>query len=78
MQIITHMREKLQFIQQENNVLRSELGVLEQELVQKRDLVAQVKRERDEWAERARESLKGAPSSAALIHFVDYVCHREV
>ena len=35
-------------------------------------------RERDRWAEIARKSLEGAPSGATLLHFVDYVCHREV
>ena len=47
-QIVTHMREKLQFIQHENNILKSEQGLLEQDLIQKRDTVAGVKRERDE------------------------------
>merc|ERR1712014_223815 len=47
-QIITHMREKLQFCTAENSVLKADLSALEQELVQKRDLVGQIKRERDE------------------------------
>merc|ERR1711959_78138 len=46
---ITHMREKLQFIQQENQVLKSELAQLDQELASQRDLVAKTKHERDDY-----------------------------
>merc|ERR1711988_1038855 len=48
-QVITHMREKLQFIQQENQVLKSELAQLDQELASQRDLVAKTKHERDDY-----------------------------
>merc|ERR1712196_382382 len=47
-QIVTHMREKLTHIQQENYMMKSELALLEQDLAQKRDLVGMVKKERDE------------------------------
>merc|ERR1740138_1770895 len=47
-QIITHMREKVQFVQQEYQVLKSELAQLDQELAAQRDLVAKTKHERDE------------------------------
>merc|ERR1712039_1013780 len=40
-QIITHMREKVQFVQQEYSVLKSDLAT-------QRDLVAKTKKERDE------------------------------
>merc|ERR1712159_979055 len=48
-QVITHMREKLQFVQQENQVLKTELGQLDQELASQRDLVAKTKHERDDY-----------------------------
>merc|ERR1719454_1011688 len=48
-QVITHMREKLQFIQQENQVLKTELQQLDQELASQRDLVAKTKHERDDY-----------------------------
>ena len=38
-QVITHMREKLQFIARENAKLKSELARLDQELASQRDLV---------------------------------------
>jgi len=47
-QIITHMREKVQFVQQEYQVLKSELSQLDQDLGAQRDLVAKTKHERDE------------------------------
>jgi hypothetical protein len=48
-QVITHMREKLQFIQQENQVLRKDLAELDTELASQRDLVAKTKHERDDY-----------------------------
>jgi len=48
-QVITHMREKLQFIQQENQVLRADLSQLDTELASQRDLVAKTKHERDDY-----------------------------
>lgn len=33
--------------------------------------------ERDRWAGIARQSIEGANSATALLHFVDYICHRE-
>ncbi|CAE8585961.1 unnamed protein product [Polarella glacialis] len=47
-QIITHMREKVQFVQQEYQVLKAELAQLDQDLGAQRDLVAKTKHERDE------------------------------
>lgn len=47
-QIITHMREKVQFVQQEYQVLKGELAQLEQALGAQRDLVAKTKSERDD------------------------------
>merc|ERR1712151_215743 len=47
-QIITHMREKVQFVQQEYSVLKSDLANLDTELATQRDLVAKTKKERDE------------------------------
>merc|ERR1712039_187231 len=47
-QIITHMREKVQFVQQEYQSLKAELAQLDQDLAAQRDLVAKTKHERDE------------------------------
>merc|ERR1712050_366588 len=47
-QIITHMREKVQFVQQEYQALKGELQALDQHLAAQRDLVAKTKHERDE------------------------------
>lgn len=47
-QIITHMREKVQFVQQEYQVLKTELAQLDQDLAAQRDLVAKTKHERDD------------------------------
>merc|ERR1719408_401094 len=47
-QVITHMQEKVQFVQQEYQVLKSELSQLDQDLGAQRDLVAKTKHERDE------------------------------
>merc|ERR1719253_708302 len=48
-QVITHMREKLQFIGRENAKLKQELQRLDQELASQRDLVAKTKHERDDY-----------------------------
>lgn len=37
----------------------------------------EVIKERDKWANIARQSVEGANSSLALLHFVDYICHRQ-
>merc|ERR1712050_406123 len=47
-QTITHMREKVQFVQQEYQSLKAELSQLDQDLAAQRDLVAKTKHERDE------------------------------
>lgn len=47
-QIITHMREKVQFVQQEYQTLKAELARLDQDLAGQRDLVAKTKHERDD------------------------------
>merc|ERR1712048_1377682 len=41
-------REKVQFVQQEYQVLKAELAQLDQDLAAERDLVAKTKHERDE------------------------------
>lgn len=47
-QIITHMREKVQFVQQEYLALKSELAQLDLDLAAQRDLVTRTKHERDD------------------------------
>merc|ERR1711964_296402 len=48
-QVITHMKEKLQFISAENGKLKTELARLDNELATQRDLVAKTKHERDDF-----------------------------
>merc|ERR1712098_261076 len=48
-QVITHMKEKLQFIAAENGTLKAELARLDGELATQRDLVARTKHERDDF-----------------------------
>eukprot|EP01006_Ploeotia_vitrea_P046236 TRINITY_DN67010_c0_g1_i1.p1 TRINITY_DN67010_c0_g1~~TRINITY_DN67010_c0_g1_i1.p1 ORF type:complete len:372 (-),score=65.86 TRINITY_DN67010_c0_g1_i1:139-1254(-) len=45
--ILTHVKEKLQFIQGENQGLKKQLAKLEEELAEHRDRLTQVKRDRD-------------------------------
>jgi len=47
-QISTHMREKVQFVQQEYQKIKDQLSKLDQDLAAQRDLVARTKHERDE------------------------------
>merc|ERR1712066_1202576 len=47
-QIITHMREKVQFVQQEYLALKSSLAQLDLDLAAQRDLVTKTKHERDD------------------------------
>jgi len=46
-QVLTHLKEKLQFVQAENQVLKHDLADLEIELTNKRDVLTQTKHERD-------------------------------
>merc|ERR1712072_315284 len=46
-QVLTHLKEKLQFVQAENQVLKHDLADLEIELTNKRDILTQIKHERD-------------------------------
>lgn len=45
--ILTHVKEKLQFVQSENAELQRVLGELEQELAEHKDILTQLKRERE-------------------------------
>ena len=47
-QVLTHLKEKLQFVQAENQVLKAELTGLEADLGQHRDAVTKVKLQRDQ------------------------------
>merc|ERR1712072_1421979 len=47
-QVLTHLKEKLQFVQAENQVRKHELSDFEVELTSKRDMLTQVKHERDD------------------------------
>eukprot|EP00967_Tisochrysis_lutea_P114651 scaffold182889_cov31-Tisochrysis_lutea.AAC.1 len=46
-QVLTHFKEKLQFVQADNQLLKHELADLELELTNKRDVLTQLKHERD-------------------------------
>jgi histone deacetylase 6 len=47
-QVLTHLKEKLQFVQAENQVLKAELTGLEADLGHHRDAVTKVKLQRDQ------------------------------
>ena len=47
-QVLTHLKEKLQFVQAENQVLKAELTGLEADLGHRRDAVTKVKLQRDQ------------------------------
>ena len=47
MQVLTHLKEKLQFVQAENQLLKVELAELEAELSTHRDALTRAKHDRD-------------------------------
>ncbi|GFR41474.1 hypothetical protein Agub_g2164 [Astrephomene gubernaculifera] len=54
-QILTHVREKLQFIEKENAALAASLADLEAELAEKRDRLGRIKAERDTLRAKGRK-----------------------
>uniref|UniRef100_H2ZR54 CCDC113/CCDC96 coiled-coil domain-containing protein n=1 Tax=Ciona savignyi TaxID=51511 RepID=H2ZR54_CIOSA len=46
-QVLTHLKEKLQFVQAENHVRKSQLAEVEQKVAQKRDILSRTKQARD-------------------------------
>jgi len=68
-QVLTHLKEKLQFVQAENQVLKHELSDLEVELTSKRDVLTQIKHERDalRGENAARRQQRGLVSSEELL-----------
>merc|ERR1712070_1226349 len=68
-QVLTHLKEKLQFVQAENQVRKQELSDFEVELTAKRDVLTQVKHERDALrAENSgRRQQRGLVSSDELL-----------
>ena len=68
-QVLTHLKEKLQFVQAENQVRKQELSDLEVDLTSKRDVLTIVKHERDALrAENAgRRQQRGLVSSEELL-----------
>ena len=69
MQVLTHLKEKLQFVQAENQVRKQELSDFEVELTSKRDVLTQVKHERDATRgdNAARRQQRGLVSSDELL-----------
>ena len=76
-QVLTHLKEKLQFVQAENQLLKHDLADLEVELTNKRDVLTQIKHERDTLrAENAsRRQQRGLVSSEDLL--LDYEKRRK-
>lgn len=66
-QVLTHLKEKLQFVQAENQSLKRDMAKLEIELTNKRDVLTQLKHERDALrADNAnRKQSRGLVSSEA-------------
>ncbi len=54
-QILTHVREKLQFVEKENESLSSQLEQLDQALVEKRDHLGKIKASRDAYRQKGRK-----------------------
>ena len=68
-QVLTHLKEKLQFVQAENQVRKHELSDFEVELTSKRDMLTQVKHDRDalRGENAARRQQRGLVSSEELL-----------
>ena len=62
-QILTHLKEKLQFVQKKNNILDSELGNLDMQLSSKRDKLQKEKQSR----EKARDDTMKLREKSGLI-----------
>lgn len=80
-QILTHVREKLQFIEKENAALGSQLSALEAELADKRDQLGRAKAERDTLRLKGRkikESGSNITSAALLDDIESHKDRREV
>jgi histone deacetylase 6 len=60
LQILTHMREKLQFVMRSNKMLRKDVHALEDGLASKRDALAKVKSQRDKLRVGARSIKEGS------------------
>jgi len=71
-QVLTHLKEKLQFVQAENQVRKHELSDFEVELTSKRDMLTQVKHDRDglRGENSSRRQQRGLVSSEELL--IDY------
>ena len=63
MQVLTHLKEKLQFVQKKNDVLASELAELDGQLSSKRDKLQQVKHSR----EKARDNILRLREKSGLV-----------
>ena len=71
-QVLTHLKEKLQFVQAENQVRKHELSDFEVELTSKRDMLTQVKHDRDalRGSNAGARQQRGLVSSEELL--IDY------
>ena len=62
-QVLTHLKEKLQFVQKKNNILDSELGDLDMQLSSKRDKLQKEKQSR----EKARDDIMKLREKSGLV-----------
>ena len=62
-QVLTHLKEKLQFVQKKNNILESELGDLDMQLSSKRDKLQREKQSR----EKARDDIMKLREKSGLV-----------
>lgn len=76
-QIITHLREKLEFTQQQNTLLKADLSVLERNLIQQRDLLGQRKKERAELQAEAAKVKQQAGITGSESLNQDYAARAE-
>lgn len=60
LQILTHMKEKLQFVEKENEVLTSQLQQLESSMASRRDTLTKLKTTRDTVRARGRAVKDGS------------------
>lgn len=75
-QVLTHLKEKLQFVLAENQTLKRESAALEEALSANRDALARAKRDRDALRQRAQR-LRGREGFAASARLTDDFGKRE-
>eukprot|EP00877_Chromochloris_zofingiensis_P012618 jgi/Chrzof1/760/Cz01g27190.t1 len=77
-QILTHMKEKLQFVEKENEVLTSQLQQLESSMASRRDTLTKLKTTRDTVRARGRAVKDGSTYVANQQLLDDYEAQKEM